>query len=292
MSLPLAGKVAIITGSSRNIGASIARRLARDGASVVVNYKAGAGAAQEVVDAIHAEGHGKAVALQGDMAVLADAQRLVEEGVKAFGTGKLDILCLNAGLMGSAVLADITEQDFEDHFTINVKVPLFMTKAAAQYMGPGESSSYSCSVPRWCTDNVYATGGRVFFFSTSLTKFSLTTPNYLLYAASKGAVEQTVRVLAKDLGARGITVNAIAPGPTDTDLFRNGKNEQLIQFIRNFHPQKRIAEVDEVAPIVAFLSREEAGWINGQTHFVNGVSRAQACSAVYAPRLTIASSML
>ena len=115
-------------------------------------------------------------------------------------------------------------------------------------------------------------GGRVFFFSTSITKFSVAPPNYVLYAASKGAVEQMVRILAKDLGSRGITVNAIAPGPTDTDLFRNGKSEQLIQYFRNLHPMKRIGEVDEIAPIVAFLSREEAGWVNGQTHFVNGVS--------------------
>ena len=110
------------------------------------------------------------------------------------------------------------------------------------------------------------------FFSTSITKFSIAPPNYVLYAASKGAVEQMTRVLAKDLGAKGITVNSIAPGPTDTDLFRNGKSEQLIQYFRNLHPMKRIGEVDEVAPIVAFLSREEAGWVNGQTHFVNGVS--------------------
>lgn len=138
MSLPLAGKVAIVTGSSRSIGAAIARRLARDGASVVVNYKGNAGAAQEVVASIASEGKGKAVAIQGDMTSLADAKRLIEEGVKAFGTGHLDILCLTAGLMGNAVLQDITEADFDAHFDINVKVPLFMTQAAVKYMGPGE----------------------------------------------------------------------------------------------------------------------------------------------------------
>ena len=115
-------------------------------------------------------------------------------------------------------------------------------------------------------------GGRIIFFSTSLTKFASVPPNYLLYAATKGAVEQMVRVLAKDLGQRNITVNAVAPGPTDTDLFRNGKNEQMIKFFENLHPAKRIAQVDEISPMIAFLSRDEASWVNGQTHFVNGVS--------------------
>lgn len=116
-------------------------------------------------------------------------------------------------------------------------------------------------------------GGRVFFFSSATTKFSGVPPNYLIYTATKGAVEQMTRVLAKDLGAKGINVNSIAPGPTDTDLFRAGKSEQLIQFFANLHPQKRIPQPDEIAPIVAFLSRDEAGWINGQTIYINGVSK-------------------
>lgn len=109
------------------------------------------------------------------------------------------------------------------------------------------------------------------FLSTSITKNTAVPPNYLIYAAAKGAINQIVRVLSKDLGARGLTVNAIAPGPVDTELFRNGKTEQMIQFFANMHPQKRIPQPDEIAPIAAFLSREEAGWVNGQTIFVNGV---------------------
>ena len=93
-----------------------------------------------------------------------------------------------------------------------------------------------------------------------------------MYAAAKGAVQQIVRVLSKDLGAKGLTVNAIAPGPVDTDLFNNGKSEQLIQFFANMHPQKRIPSPDEISPIAAFLARDESGWVNGQTIFVNGVS--------------------
>lgn len=120
----------------------------------------------------------------------------------------------------------------------------------------------------------YDTGGRIFFFSTSITKFSGCPPNYVLYTATKGAIEQMVRILSKDLGARGITVNAIAPGPIETELFMKGKSEQLVQFFANLHPQKRIGQPDEVSGIVAFLSRDEASWVNGQTHFVNGVSTA------------------
>ena len=93
-----------------------------------------------------------------------------------------------------------------------------------------------------------------------------------MYVATKGAVEQMTRVLAKDLGARGINVNTIGPGPVDTDLFRAGKSEQLVNFFANLHPQKRIPQPDEISPIIAFLSRDEAGWVNGQTILVNGVS--------------------
>ena len=142
-SLSLSGKVAIVTGSSRNIGACIATKLAEEGAYVVVNYQSNSSAAQALVQHINEHTPGKAVAIQGDMGVLEDGRRLVEEGVRAFGAGqgasqpKLDILCLNAGLMGSGNLEKVTEEDFDKHFNINVKVPLFMTQQAAKYMSAG-----------------------------------------------------------------------------------------------------------------------------------------------------------
>lgn len=203
MSLPLSGKVAIVTGSSRGIGASIARRLATDGASVVINYFGSAQAAEDVVQEINTEGKGKAVAMRADVSSVAEGVRLVNETVQHFG--KLDLLVLNAGLMNNGALSELDEKSFDDHFNINVKVPLFMVKEAAKH---------------------FHSGARVFFFSSSTTKYSGVPPNYAVYTATKGAVEQMTRVLSKDLGSRGINVNCIAPGPVDTELFRHGKSEQ------------------------------------------------------------------
>ncbi|KAI0055305.1 NAD(P)-binding protein [Artomyces pyxidatus] len=245
--LALAGKVAIVTGSSRSIGASIARKLASDGASVVVNYVNDASAAEGVVAAIKAEGKGNAVSVKADVSSPAGAKTLLDESIKAFG--KLDVLVLNAGIMGSKVLADIDEEFFDSHFNINVKGPLFLTKLAAPLI---------------------PSGGRIIFFSSSLTHASTVLPNALVYVASKGAVEQFSRVLAKDLGARGVTVNTVSPGPTDTPLFRQGKTEQAIQFIASLAPEKRLGRPDEIGPIVAFLASDGASWINGQNILVNG----------------------
>ena len=135
MALPLAGKVAIVTGSSRGIGASIAKRLASDGASVVVNYFGSAGAAEEVVKSIHAEGHGKAVAIKADVSSIPASTKLIDETVQHFG--KLDLLVLNAGLMNNGALDALDEKSFDDHFNINVKVPLFMVKEAAKHLKSG-----------------------------------------------------------------------------------------------------------------------------------------------------------
>jgi len=245
--LPLAGKVALITGSSRSIGASIARRLAADGASVVINYASNASAAQEVADSINSTRPNSAVPIQADVSTVASCKLLLEKTIQAFG--KVDILVLNAGIMGSKVLAEVDEPFFDDHFTINVKGPLFLVQAAAPHM---------------------TEGGRIIFLSTSITRVSTVLPNALVYAASKGAVEQFTRILAKDLGARGITVNCVSPGPVDTDLFRTGKTEQQIQFIASLNPQKRIPQPEEIAPAVAFLASPSASWINGQNIPVNG----------------------
>ncbi|KAH8091042.1 hypothetical protein BXZ70DRAFT_954061 [Cristinia sonorae] len=247
MSAPLLNKVALVTGSSRGIGAAVARHLASEGATVVVNYVNSAKAAEEVTNDINAKGPGKAVAIKADVSVLKEGERLVEETVKQLGG--LDVLVLNAAVMDLATLDKVTEEQYQRHFDVNVKVPLFMAKAAAPHM---------------------KSGGRIVFFSTSLTMNTNVPSNYLLYVSTKGAIQQFTRVLAKDLGAKGITVNCVAPGPTDTELFREGKPEALIQQFASMHPMKRIGTPEEIGPVVSFLAKEESSWVNGQTLFVNG----------------------
>ncbi|KAI0043509.1 NAD(P)-binding protein [Auriscalpium vulgare] len=245
--LPLAGKVAIVTGSSRSIGASIAQRLASDGASVVVNYVNNAIAAESVVSAIHTEGKGKAISIKADVSSVAGAKSLLDQSISAFG--KLDILVLNAGVQSSTVLADVDEACYDSHFNVNVKGPLFLTQLAAPLI---------------------PSGGRIIFLSSALSHASYVQPNVLVYVATKGAVEQIARVLAKELGARGVTVNTVSPGPTDTALFRAGKSDEWIQSIANLVPAKRLGKPEEVAPVVAFLASEGAAWVNGQNILVNG----------------------
>ncbi|KAH9940610.1 hypothetical protein B0H21DRAFT_574698 [Amylocystis lapponica] len=250
MTSPLAGKVAVVTGSSRSIGAAVARRLAADGANVIVNYVSNGAAADTVVESINnnpAPGTGKAVSVQADVATAKGGQRLLDAAFSTFGG--LDILVLNAAVMENATLQEVSEEFFDRHFTVNVKAPFFLVQAAAPRM---------------------KAGGRIILFSTSLTRNSMLTPNYLVYVATKGAVDQITRVLAKELGPRGITVNTVSPGPIDTDMFRDGKTEQVISALAAMHPLKRIGEVDEVSPVVAFLAREDANWVNGQILLVNG----------------------
>ncbi|KAF8810825.1 NAD(P)-binding protein [Phlegmacium glaucopus] len=245
--MSLAGKVAIVTGSSRSIGAEIAKDLAKNGANVVVNYAANATAADEVVSFINAQGVGRAVACKADVSSIAGSNSLLTATLKEFG--RIDILVLNAGIMGSKLIADVDEQFYDSHFAINVKGPLFLVKAAAPLLPDG---------------------GRIVFLSTSLTVATTVLPNSVVYVASKGAIEQAARALAKDLGARGITVNTVSPGPTDTPLFRAGKPEPVINFIAGLHPSKRIGKPEEIAPVVTFLASPAASWVNGQNIPVNG----------------------
>ena len=150
MSLPLAGKVAVITGSSRSIGAAIARRLAADGASVVINYVNSADVAQVLADEINKEGKGSAIVVQGDMFSVAEGNKVIEKSAEHFG--KIDILVLNAARMVNSSLEGATEEEFERHFTTNVKVPLFQVQTASKYLPTGTSNLFGCNVP--ATDSV------------------------------------------------------------------------------------------------------------------------------------------
>ncbi|KAK9362054.1 hypothetical protein V1504DRAFT_35403 [Lipomyces starkeyi] len=243
-SATLAGKVALITGGSKGIGRATALRLANDGANVVINYSSDASAADEVVNLIGAD---RSLAVKADAGNIAELERLVNETVTKFG--KIDILIPNAGVLLMKDLETTTEHDFEMSMALNVKGPYFLAQKAAPHMAPGS---------------------HIIFFSTTLCAASTVTPNYLLYVTTKGAVEQMTRVMSKDLARKGISVNAVAPGPTGTDLFFRGKSEQVLKMIAGFNPQNRIGTPEEIADVVAFLSEDGSKWITGQTVRVNG----------------------
>ncbi|KAF8533421.1 hypothetical protein BDD12DRAFT_865353 [Trichophaea hybrida] len=243
----LTGKIALITGSSKGIGASIARTLAARGATVVINYASSSAAAESVLASLpRPETH---LSIRADVSQVSECQRLVSETVAKYS--RIDILVLNAGWMPSADLAGTTEEIFDRCYNTNVKGPFFITQAAAPYI-PEDGS------------------GRVIFFSTSLTRASTLTPGYTLYVSTKGAVEQMVRGISKDLGRRNIAVNAVSPGPTATELFFNGKSEETLKMIRGTNPRGRIGEPEDIAEVVAFLSSKESGWVMGQNLRVNG----------------------
>ncbi|KAL3477074.1 hypothetical protein BJX99DRAFT_128748 [Aspergillus californicus] len=241
----LTGKVALVTGASRGIGRATALTLAKEGASVVINYISSSKAAAEVVAEIGAD---RAHAIQADVSKREDIARLIKETVARFG--KIDTLVLNAGLLWmQGDLMSIKEEDYDRIFAANVRGPLFTVQEAAPHIPDG---------------------GRVMLFSSTLAAFSMITPNYLLYTASKGAVEQMTRVLAKDLGRRQITVNTIAPGPIGTDAFYEGKTEQMIQMSSKMSPAGRLGKPEDIAHVVSFLASDESAWVNGQTLRVNG----------------------
>ncbi|MBA2882511.1 3-oxoacyl-[acyl-carrier protein] reductase [Desulfosalsimonas propionicica] len=244
MQAGLKNKTAIVTGASRGIGRAIALKLGQSGASVVVNYANNAKAADEVVSQIIENG-GQAFSLQADMQKISEIKALFDASERHFGS--IDILVNNAGIALFKKIADITEKEFDDSFALNVKGLFFACQQAAQKM---------------------ADGGKIINISSSVTKMML--PDYGVYAATKGAVEQITKVLAKELGHRKIAVNAISPGPVDTELFRQGKTEQQIQNLADMAAFGRIGTPGDIAGAVLLLVSGEAGWISGQNLCVNG----------------------
>ena len=240
----LRGKVALVTGSSRGIGRAIAERLGKDSASVIVNYTESADKAQEVAAAVESAG-GQALAVQADVGKIADIKRLFAQTIEHFG--RIDILVNNAGTLSTKPIAEVTEEDFDNLFAINVKGTFFACQQAALHMREG---------------------GRIINLSSTVTRLML--PSYGIYSASKGAVEQITRVLAKELGERGIAVNAVSPGPTDTELFRAGKTDEQITTMAQMAAFGRLGQVEDIADVVAFLASEEARWISGQNIRANG----------------------
>ncbi|HEY0121189.1 MAG TPA: SDR family oxidoreductase [Rhizobium sp.] len=237
-------KVAIVTGASRGIGAAIAERLGKDGFTVVVNYAGSAAAAEEVVRKIEQAG-GKAVTAQADVADVDAVRRMFDNAEAAFGG--VDVLVNNAGIMMLAPLASADDANFDRQISVNLKGTFNTLREAAKRL---------------------RNGGRVINFSTTVVGLKLET--YGVYAATKAAVETLTAIMAKEMRGRNITVNAVAPGPTATDLFLNGKSDELIERMSKMNPLERLGTPEDIAAVVAFLAGPDGAWINGQTLRANG----------------------
>ena len=237
-------RIALVTGASRGIGAAVARRLARDGLTVVVNYSGDAASADAVVHAI-TEAGGKAMATRADVSQ-PEAVRAMFDHIESV-LGGIDVLVNNAGIMALAPLGETDDASFDRHIAVNLKGTFNTLREAARRM---------------------RNGGRIVNFSSSVV--GLLQPTYAVYAATKSAVETLTHVLSKELRGRHITVNAIAPGPTATDLFLVGKSAELIDRIAKAAPLERLGQPDDIANAVSFLVGADGAWINGQVLRANG----------------------
>jgi 3-oxoacyl-[acyl-carrier protein] reductase len=237
-------KVAIITGASRGIGAAVSRRLANEGFAVVVNYAGSAQAAEALVAKIEKTG-GRALAIQADVSDPAAVARLFNATEKAFGG--VDVLVNNAGIMLLSSIAEATDELIDRQIDTNLKGVLNGMREAAKRL---------------------RNGGRIISFSSSVV--GLYQPTYAIYAATKAAVEALTHVLSKELRGRNITVNAIAPGPTATELFLKGKPQEIVDHLTKLAPLERLGQPEDIANAVAFLAGPDGAWVNGQVLRANG----------------------
>jgi 3-oxoacyl-[acyl-carrier protein] reductase len=237
-------KVALVTGASRGIGAAIAERLAADGFNVLVNYAGGAAEAEALVSRIEAAG-GRAVTAQANVADPAAVARMFEAAETAFGG--VDVLVNNAGIMKLASVADSDDALFDSQIAVNLKGSFNTLREAARRL---------------------RNGGRIINLSSSVV--GLYQPTYAVYAATKAGVEAMTHVLAKELRGRNITVNSVAPGPTATALFLDGKPQEVIDRLTKLAPLERLGQPQDIAATVAFLAGPDGAWINGQVLRANG----------------------
>lgn len=239
------GKVALITGASRGIGAAAARRMARDGVAIAVNYVANSQAADGVVADIAAAG-GDAVAVQADVADRDQRERLFDAVMAEYG--RLDILVNNAGADAFASLAEIDQAHIDMLMTINVDAAIFACQRAAQLMGPE--------------------GGRIINISSIITRTPQ--PNRAIYGASKAALEAITESFAAELGPRRITVNAVRPGSTETDMTRERIAGAVREAVEAKTPLGRLGQPEDIAGIIAFLASDDAAWITGEIIAADG----------------------
>ncbi|KDB07832.1 3-oxoacyl-(acyl-carrier-protein) reductase [Burkholderia sp. lig30] len=236
--------IALVTGASRGIGMTIARRLARDGFAVAVNYASGSDAADALVAELIGDG-GNAIAVQGDVSKAGDVRRLFDTVEQTLG--KVDVLINNAGILTIAPLADTTDDVFEQTFAINVGGVFNTLREAAARLNDG---------------------GRI--VNLSSTTLALNLPGYAIYNGTKAAVEAFTRVFAKELRGRRITVNCVAPGPVATDLFLSGKTDEQIAQFSKMPPLERLGQPEDIASAVAFLAGPDGAWVNSQVLRANG----------------------
>ncbi|WDF81239.1 SDR family oxidoreductase [Mucilaginibacter sp. KACC 22773] len=240
----LAGKVILVTGASRGIGAAVAHKLAQAGAKVIINYAGGFEAAAQTVNSIKAAG-GDAIALQADVSKADEVAAMFDAAIAHYG--KIDVLVNNAGIMITKLLKDTTDEDFTRQFDINVRGTFNTMRQAATKL---------------------ADNGSIINFSSTTTRVMM--PTYGTYVATKAAVEQLTRVFSKEVGARGINVNSVSPGPTNTELFTKGKPQEVIDRLASLSAFNRIGEPEDIAKIVVFLASDDAKWISAQNIGANG----------------------
>lgn len=237
-------KVAIVTGASGGIGGAIAKRLAKDGFSVAVNYAGKPAPAQSVLAELKAAG-GQGIAVQADVANAEDVERLFKESMSAFGRPDVVVHC--AGIMPLFPIASGDVAAFDKVIATNLRGTFLVFAQAAKHV---------------------ADGGRIIAFSSSVLAKSF--PTYGAYIASKAGVEGLVHVLANELRGRNITVNAVAPGPVSTELFLRGKSDALIEEIKKMNPLERLGLPEDIANVVSFLAGSDGAWINSQVVRPNG----------------------
>lgn len=237
-------KVAIVTGSSRGIGREVALRLAKDGFAVAVGYAGNTAKAEEVVAEIVKDG-GRALAVRADVAEPGDVERLFQQSQDSLG--RIDVVVHAAGVMANVPIAPANLETFDKIIATNLRGAFLVLGEAAQRLGEG---------------------GRIIAFSTSVIARSF--PTYGPYIASKAGVEGLVHVLANELRGRGITVNAVAPGPVATELFLDGKSEEQIAQLAKLAPLERLGQPQDIVGLVSFLAGPEGGWVNSQSVRING----------------------